>query len=190
MKEITGFSKLSKRQKLNWLVENYPHIDQNRFEKYWYDCEHDQKIFDDLSENTVSNFVIPFGLAPNFKINGKTYTVPMVIEESSVVAAASKSAKMWFGRGGFHTEVLGTEKLGHVHFFCEKGGDELNQAFQSIKDLLLNHVIPYCQNMESRGGGVRSIALVDKTKELKDYYQLELKFETCDAMEQTLSIRS
>ena len=59
---------------------------------------------------------MPYGVAPNFKINDKLYTVPMAIEESSVVAAAAKSAAFWMTRGGFKTEVLGTEKIGHVHF--------------------------------------------------------------------------
>ena len=59
---------------------------------------------------------MPFGVAPNFQINGKTYCVPMVIEESSVVAAASAAAKFWMTRGGFHAEVLDVQKIGQVSF--------------------------------------------------------------------------
>lgn len=46
-----------------------------------------------------------------------SYAVPMVIEESSVVAAASSAAKFWSDRGGFHAEVISTTKVGHVHFY-------------------------------------------------------------------------
>jgi hydroxymethylglutaryl-CoA reductase len=51
------------------------------------------KLHDEFIENTITNFYIPLGVAPNFLINGKYSTIPMAIEESSVVAAASKSAK-------------------------------------------------------------------------------------------------
>lgn len=78
-------------------------------------------LHDDFIENTISNFYLPFGIAPNFLINGNYYSVPMAIEESSVVAAASKSAKFWAARGGFKTTILGTEKLDKSIFYtrCE-----------------------------------------------------------------------
>ena len=60
-----------------------------------------QKLIEEFSENTLSNFYLPYSVAPNFLIDGKTYMVPMVIEESSVVAAAAHSAKFWFSHGGF-----------------------------------------------------------------------------------------
>ena len=60
-----------------------------------------QKLHDEFIENTISNFYIPYAIAPNFVINGRPYALPMAIEESSVVAAASLSAKFWSERGGF-----------------------------------------------------------------------------------------
>jgi hydroxymethylglutaryl-CoA reductase len=68
------------------------------------------KLHDEFIENTITNFYIPLGVAPNFLINGKYSTIPMAIEESSVVAAASKSAKFWSTRGGFKATVINTEK--------------------------------------------------------------------------------
>ena len=59
---------------------------------------------------------MPFGVAPNFIINDKEYCIPMVIEESSVVAAASSAGKFWAKRGGFKAEISGTTKIGQVHF--------------------------------------------------------------------------
>ena len=75
-----------------------------------------QKLHDDFVENSLTNFYFPLGVAPNFVINGSTYSIPMAIEESSVIAAASRSAKFWASRGGFKADVLGTEKIGQVHF--------------------------------------------------------------------------
>ncbi|MGB4969275.1 MAG: hydroxymethylglutaryl-CoA reductase, partial [Saprospiraceae bacterium] len=107
-KSISGFSKLSKRGKIKWMVENFFKDPENvMFElmSYWHRNEDQQKILDGFSENTISNFLMPYSVAPNFLINGKTYCVPMVIEESSVVAAAASSAKYWMDRGGIHAEV-------------------------------------------------------------------------------------
>ncbi len=95
---VSGFSKLTKEQKIDWIAEHHLQDPLNAKEtllQYWNDDTKLQKLHDEFSENTVSNFYMPFGVAPNFKINGKIVTIPMVIEESSVVAAASKAPKFW-----------------------------------------------------------------------------------------------
>jgi len=56
---------------------------------------------DKMIENAIGTFSLPLGVATNFKINGKDYVVPMVIEEPSVIAAASKGAKIARIKGGF-----------------------------------------------------------------------------------------
>lgn len=142
-----------------------------------------QRIFDGFSENTVANFPIPFGIAPNFLINDKTYAVPMVIEESSVVAAAASAAKFWSARGGFKAEVLGTTKVGQVHFTWSGDGAVLRgPLFDALKTVLIEKAQPITANMQRRGGGIRAIELVDFTAEEPDYYQLRVQFETCDSM--------
>ena len=181
MSEVSGFSKLSKDEKISWIVKS-KNIDDNLFKNFWLEDSCVQKKLDDLSENTISNFLMPYGLAPNFKINEKIYSVPMVIEESSVVAAASKAAKFWLSRGGFVSRVLGTVKLGHVHFSSKLSFDELKNTFETKKDELLDSVDKYCTNMKNRGGGILSLDLIDKSNELADYYQIEVKFKTCNAM--------
>ena len=76
-----------------------------------------QQLHDEFIENTISNFYMPFGVAPNFLINEKLYTIPMTIEESSVVAAASNAAKFWLSRGGFKTTILSTDKNWTCSFY-------------------------------------------------------------------------
>ena len=118
-KAIDGFSKLNKQQKIEWLTQQFapdPGATACDFEQWQHPDPGVQKIIDGFTENTISNYTLPYSIAPNFMINGRVYAVPMVIEESSVVAAASSAAKFWFDRGGFHAEVLGTVKLGQVHF--------------------------------------------------------------------------
>ena len=185
MKHIDGFSKLTKAEKIQWLCDTYfPKVENAKalFEKY-HNADADlQKLHDEFIENTVSNYYLPFAVAPNFVINGHTYTVPMAIEESSVVAAASKAAKFWQSRGGFHSKVLSTEKTGHVHFFFYGEKAHLEAFFARVQPLMLTNAKPITANMEKRGGGITSLTLVDKTEALADYYQLSATFETLDAM--------
>ena len=114
---------------------------------------------------------MPLGVAPNFLINKSLYAVPMAIEESSVVAAASKAAKFWLERGGFKTEVISTEKIGQVHFTFKGSYEKLKVFFDVIKPNLITEASDITKNMERRGGGILDIELIDKTDELNNYYQ-------------------
>jgi len=141
-----------------------------------------QKLHDEFIENTITNYYLPLGIAPNFLINNKLYAIPMAIEESSVVAAASKAAKSWFDRGGFKSEIIGTEKVGQVHFMYYGDSTKLEKFFSDVHQKLLEDAKPLTKNMEKRGGGISKIELRNKTSQLKDYYQLHCTFETMDAM--------
>ncbi len=184
-KTISGFSKLTKEEKIDWLAESYfnnqPEIIQT-IKQYWNVDEKLQQLHDDFIENTISNFYMPYGVAPNFVINGRSYAIPMVVEESSVVAAASKVAKYWSTRGGFKTEVISTTKIGQVHFMYAGGKKELHSYFNEQKTELHAATASITKNMEKRGGGILDIQLVDKTDKLADYYQLHVTFETKDSM--------
>jgi hydroxymethylglutaryl-CoA reductase len=141
-----------------------------------------QKIYHEFSENSVSNFFLPYSIAPNFRINDKYYLVPMVTEESSVVAAAASAAKYWSERGGFHTRVSTMLKPGHIHFTW-KGSDQQITTF--IKDLTpgFYEVTSYLtRRMNQRGGGIMEINLKDLTDKMEGYYQLEVIFDTADSM--------
>ena len=186
MKEpIKGFSKLSKAGKLEWLTtQNFsdPEAAIEVFKTYWHSDSELQKRHDEFIENTMTNYYMPYGVAPNFKINNRLYTLPMAIEESSVVAAAAKSAGYWLERGGFKAKVLSTEKIGHVHFMYEGDSSALFNDFAALEEKLRECTAELVANMEARGGGISSITIVDKTAQLENYYQLEVKFETCDSM--------
>ena len=183
--KISGFSKLSKLEKINWLTQTYFSGKEEAsllLKTYWNSDQKLQQLHDEFIENTITNYYLPLGVAPNFLINGTYYTIPMAIEESSVVAAASKAAKFWEERGGFKTTVLGTTKIGQVHFMYTGEVDLLHAFFNDIKPTLLEKAKPITANMEKRGGGILDIQLIDKTKALDNYYQLHCTFETLDAM--------
>lgn len=184
-KKISGFSKLTKQEKIAWLVENYFNNKSeisSIIKQYWNNDEDLQLLHDDFIENTISNFYMPYGIAPNFVINNREYVIPMVVEESSVVAAASLVGKFWSTRGGFKTTVIGTTKIGQVHFMFAGNKEELETYFNQNKVELFAATASITKNMEKRGGGILEIELVDKTAKLANYYQLHVTFETKDSM--------
>ena len=185
MTKISGFSKLTKTEKIDWICKHYLDEDQtakNILQQYWNADQKLQKLHDEFAENTVSNYYLPFGLAPNFTIDDEVYCVPMAIEESSVVAAASKAAKFWGNKGGFKTKVIGTTKVGQVHFTCKGDFQKLKSIFDTHKSQFFEDAKDITKNMEKRGGGIKAIELKNKTEKLEHYYQLHCTFETVDAM--------
>lgn len=182
---IAGFSKLSKEDKINWIATSY-FSDASEaisiIKKYWNTDSKIQQLHDEFIENTISNFYLPLGVAPNFLINGVYKTIPMVIEESSVVAAAAKSAKYWSTRGGFKAIVLNTEKIGQVHFTYRGEVAKLERFFNEIKNKFFVATESITKNMQKRGGGILDIELRNKTNLIENYFQLHVTFETKDSM--------
>lgn len=183
-KYIKGFSKLTNQEKLD-LIADWQGKEKGNFqilEDFKVKDNQIQSRLEEISENVMSNYFLPYSIAPNFMINGKYYFVPMVIEESSVVAAASAAAKFWFNKGGFSSKVISTTKVGQVHF--QWNGDSFNlfSHFDELKEILLKDSESLLINMKKRGGGVSNIELIDFTDEMADYYQLKVSFETVDAM--------
>ena len=184
-KAVSGFSKLSKEEKIKWIANQYfssPTEAIALLKNYWNSDEKIQKLHDEFIENTVTNFYVPLGVAPNFLINGKYSTIPMAIEESSVVAASAKAANFWSTRGGFKATVLDTEKIGQVHFIYKGDASKLNAFFSQIKSKFYDETQSLTKNMQKRGGGILDIILKDKTDLMPNYFQLHATFETIDSM--------
>ncbi|MFT3795087.1 hydroxymethylglutaryl-CoA reductase, degradative [Flavobacterium sp.] len=182
---VAGFSKWSKEQKIDWIAQTYfsnPDEAVSLIKNYWNSDENLQKLHDEFIENTITNFYLPLGIAPNFLINAKYYTVPMAIEESSVVAAAAKSAKFWATRGGFKTTIIGTEKIGQVHFTFNGEIHKLEKFFAETKPKFFSNTEELTKNMRQRGGGISDIELRNKTALMPGYFQLHATFETKDSM--------
>ena len=184
-KVISGFSKLDKKAKINWLSSHFLDGDpavEEQLASFWHQDAALQQVLDGFSENTLSNFPLPFGIAPNFKINGQMYAVPMVIEESSVVAAACSAAKFWLPLSGFHTEVIDTVKLGQLHFRWGGSQERWEALFPELEKMLRLETTHLTANMEKRGGGIKDIKWLRKPEIGADYFQLLVSFQTCDSM--------
>ncbi len=183
--KIIGFSKLSRDKKISWISKNF--LDNsNEFEsilnKYLNDDKNLQSIQNSLSENVISNFHLPYSVSPNFLINNKNYCIPLVTEESSVVAALSNSSKFWYDKGGFKSKVLSKIKTGQVHFKYDGNAESLEKFIIENEHRLIESTDIITKKMRERGGGISNIKLVNKSKELKSYYQLHLEFNTIDSM--------
>ena len=184
-KRIDGFSKLSKEEKIDWITRTHfknSTAAASQLSSYWNSDPSLQTQHDEFIENTLTNFYMPLGVAPNFLINESLFTLPMVIEESSVVAAAGNAAKFWLNKGGFKTVVIDTLKVGQVHFLYKGNPKLLYAFFEKNKKNLLHATSGLTQKMELRGGGIVSLDLVSKTTALPNYYQLNVRFKTADAM--------
>lgn len=182
---VSGFSKKTKKQKIEWLTSTYLANDptaSTTLQKYWNSDTQLQKLHDDFIENTISNYYLPLGVAPNFLINNELFAIPMVIEESSVVAAASNAAKFWLERGGFKAEVISTQKNGQVHFNFFGKESDLTSFFTKLKPTLIESLASLQKSMQKRGGGLQDITLINSSEALEGYYQLHCTFETLDAM--------
>lgn len=179
---IKGFSKFNREQRIEllqqWMSEDVA-VDLDAF---LHSNPEFQTAFSEFSENYLSNYILPFGLVPNVMVNNQLFLVPMVIEESSVVAAASRSAGFWAQHGGFKTEILGTIKKGQVHFTWTGSADFLFRHFLVLKIKLLAVTDEFTASMRKRGGGIINVELNDLSHELKNYYQLDVSFDTADAM--------
>ena len=91
---------------------------------------------DKMIENAIGTFSLPLGIATNFRINDKDYLVPMVIEEPSVIAAASKAAKIARIKGGFKAEADESYSLGQIQVVDVDPKDALPRITQSYKEIL------------------------------------------------------
>jgi hydroxymethylglutaryl-CoA reductase len=182
--QIQGFSKLGREEQVK-LVASFTDDPAGIIQELNAHLSPDssrQKLYQEFSENSVSNFFLPYSIAPNFRINDKYYLVPMVTEESSVVAATASAAKYWSERGGFNTRISTMQKPGHIHFTWKGSTREIANFINDLTPGFYQVTSYLARRMNQRGGGIIEINLKDLTDQMEGYYQLEVIFETADSM--------
>ena len=181
---ISGFSKLNREERIEFLNKILDkEYDIKPLLNAWQHPDKEiRATIEGFSENFITSYHIPFGVVPNMLINGCNYLVPMVIEESSVIAAAAKAAKFWSQNGGFKAEIIGTERKGQIHFIWQGDNSWLKENFALISTPILEITHSTTLKMRERGGGITSLKLIDKTTFIPGYYQVDVSFETADAM--------
>lgn len=147
-----GFSKKKRIDKIKVLYDNNIIND-----KYKIILENNTtlplEIAEQMTENTIGTFALPFSIVPNIMVNNINYTVPMVTEEPSVVAACSYAGKLITKSGGFTTEILDRKMIGEVALFDIDDFEKAEKVILQNKDRILNLANDSHPSIVTRGGG-------------------------------------
>ena len=138
---------------------------------------------DKLIENVIATFGLPFAIAPNFRVNGRDYIVPLVVEEPSIVAALSSAARLARSGGGFEVDCDVSLATGQVHLASIADSRTASAAILAAKDRLLAFANEVQPRLVARGGGVRDIEVRELELPGGDVsLVVHLLVDTCDAM--------
>ena len=174
MARLPGFAKLSPTERIEVLLkEGLLTWDEAQILK-------EQKglplsIADQLTENVLSTFDLPFSLAPYFLINGRDYVLPMVTEEPSVVAAASFAAKLIQRSGGFTTQVHQRQMIGEIALTDVEDVEVASRRILEDKETLLQLANEAYPSIVKRGGGARDLWVENKGDFLIVYLAVDPK---------------
>ena len=174
MARLPGFAKLSPTERIEALLkEGLLTWDEAQILK-------EQKglplsIADQLTENVLSTFDLPFSLAPYFLINGRDYVLPMVTEEPSVVAAASFAAKLIQHSGGFTTQVYQRQMIGEIALTDVEDMEVASKRILEDKKTLLQLANEAYPSIVKRGGGARDLWVENKGDFLIVYLAVDPK---------------
>ncbi len=154
--EISGFYKLSPKQRMSILKE-IAMLSDDECELLQRNCALPLDLADRMIENVVGTFPLPLGIAVNFLINNRDYLIPMAIEEPSVVAAASYSAKMARDGGGFHTSSTPPTMIGQIQVVNVKDPCAAKLRVIQGKEDILKKANDQDPVLISAGGGARDL---------------------------------
>lgn len=182
IKLFSGFSKLSRNQRYNRLVqmgalsrEDVRYLKNGAVKKL--------DLADQLIENVVGYFQIPLGVAANFIIDGKPVLIPMAVEETSIIAAASKTARFVSEHGEIQTFSKDRQSIGQIQIHSVKDFSKLENTIRQNEKQWIHdvneQVIP---SMLARGGGAKKIQLRKIEYENQVMAVIHVLVDTCDAM--------
>jgi len=179
--DISGFYKLSmeERQKL---ISSLVNLNQDEIKILKELGYFTPTQIDTLIENVVGSYQLPLGLALNFKINDKDYILPMVIEEPSVVAAASNAAKMARKHGGFHSDEVKPIMISQIQITQLKDVEASKKSLLENKEKLLKIANEQDPMLNELGGGARDIEIREINTNKGIMIILHLLVNVLDAM--------
>lgn len=178
-----GFSKLSREERFKRLVqlgamtpEDLTYLAQGGIQ--------DLNLADKLIENVIGYFQIPLGVATNFRIDGRDYVIPLAVEETSIIAALSKSAKWIRQHGEITTSVSGDCIIGQIQLAKVEDFHKFSQIFEENKAYLLQKAnLDVAATMVKRGGGVVDLQCRRlKRPDGQNMAVIHLTMNSCNAM--------
>ena len=175
-----GFSKKSYQERLEQLKAQAL-LSPERQESLEQDEQMSVTVADQLSENVVGTFSLPYSLVPEVLVNGQEYTVPYVTEEPSVVAAASYASKIIKRTGGFTAQVHERQMIGQVAIYQVDDPEQAQEKIANKKTELLELANQAYPSIVKRGGGARDLH-VEQIKGETDFLVVYLHVDTQEAM--------
>ena len=175
-----GFSKKSYQERLE-LLQAQALLSPERQESLEQDEQMSVTVADQLSENVVGTFSLPYSLVPEVLVNDQEYTVPYVTEEPSVVAAASYASKIIKRAGGFTAQVHERQMIGQVALYQVANPKQAQEKIASKKAELLELANQAYPSIVKRGGGARDLH-VEQLKNETDFLVVYLHVDTQEAM--------
>ena len=175
-----GFSKKSYQERLE-LLKAQALLSPERQGSLEQDEQMSVTVADQLSENVVGTFSLPYSLVPEVLVNGQEYTVPYVTEEPSVVAAASYASKIIKRAGGVTAQVRQRQMIGQVALYQVANPKQAQEEIASKKAELLELANQAYPSIVKRGGGARDLH-IEQIKGETDFLVVYLHVDTQEAM--------
>ncbi len=178
-----GFSKLTREQRYQRLFE-LGYIDSGELDYLMNDMPMDMGLSDHFIENSIGYYRMPIGVAVHFKINGIDRVIPMAVEETSIIAAASKTAKWIRNNGEISTKIIGTDIIGQIQIARAKNPEATVKAVTENKHLLIARANEIAEGMVKRGGGVSDITarIIPRQVDNDSMVIFHVMMDPCDAM--------
>jgi len=179
--DISGFYKLSMDERRKLLSE-LVNLNQDEIELLNTLGYFKPNQIDSLIENVIGSYQLPFGLAFNFKINNKDYIIPMVIEEPSVVAAASNAAKFARKHGGFFSENVKSVMISQIQITQIQDIEYAKKQILDNKDQILKIANDQDPLLNELGGGTLDLEIRELDTRRGKMLIIHLLVNVLDAM--------
>lgn len=174
MAHFSGFYKKSRQERID-ILHHHHSLSEDSLDILYKDENLPEAIAGKMAENHLGTFSLPFSVLPELLVDGQMYSVPMVTEEPSVVAAASFGAKIIARSGGFTTTIHNRIMIGQVALFDVPDHSRAKQAILDQKDNILETANQAHPSIVKRGGGARDLTVESKDEFLIAYLQVDVQ---------------
>lgn len=181
---LQGFSKLNQSERYHRLME-LGVLSKSEVQFLKNGGIEDLSLAENLVENVIGYFQLPMGVATNFQINGKDYMIPMAVEETSIIAAASKTAKWIRQKGQITTRAIGKNIIGQIQIAKAKNLETSLALIEKNKDHFLSLGNQVLKGLVRRGGGLRDleVRVLDREDGSSDkMLVIHIYCDPCEAM--------
>ncbi|HEM5989043.1 TPA: hydroxymethylglutaryl-CoA reductase, degradative [Streptococcus suis] len=174
MAHFSGFYKKSRQERIHILHQNKT-LSETSLDILHHDTNLSEAIAGKMAENHLGTFSLPFSVLPELLVDDQVYSIPMVTEEPSVVAAASFGAKIIARSGGFTTTIHNRIMIGQVALFDVPDHSRAIQAILDQKANILEAANQAHPSIVKRGGGTRDLTVESKEEFLIVYLQVDVQ---------------